>query len=216
MTSDLDIERWPRRHLFDFFKDYENPFFNVCANIDITALLSLGRSTETLSLSLAYLFFSLKAANEVEPFRYRLRGDQVVIHDRIHGGSTLLLDDQTFKFYYFDFDEDFARFQMGAKASRERARVPSGSLEDQPARDDLIHYSVLPWISFTSFSHARKGDRQDSIPKIVFGKYFSEGGAVKMPLSVEVHHALMDGVHVGEYFETVQTYFSDPQSGLGM
>ena len=213
MTRDLDIERWHRREVFNLFKEYDKPFFNVCANIEVTALRNLSRS-ENVPFSIACHFLSLRAANEVEPFRYRLRGDQVVIHDRIHGASTVLLDNQSFKFYHFEFDEDFQQFQIGAKAALARARATADSLDNQPERADLVYYSVLPWISFTSFAHARKSGRQDSIPKIVFGKYFSEAGAVKMPLSVEVHHALMDGVHVGQYFQKLQDYFSDPQAAL--
>lgn len=214
MTKLLDIEHWPRREVFNLFREYDNPFFNVTANVDVTALLDLARATESVSFAIAYHFLSLKAANEIEPFRYRLRGDQVIIHERIHGASTLLLDNQSFKFYHFAFAEDFEQFQTGAKAALARARATADSLDNQPARDDLIYYSVLPWISFTSFSHARKWDRQESIPKVVFGKYFNEGQAVKMPLSVEVHHALMDGVHVGQYFQKVQEYFAEPQRAL--
>ena len=140
----------------------------------------------------------------------------MVIHDRIHGASTLLLDNQSFKFYHFDFDEDFERFQAGAKAALEYARATADSMDNQLERDDLIYYSVLPWISFTAFSHARKANRQDAIPKIVFGKYFSEGEIVKMPLSVEVHHALMDGVHVGQYFQKLQDCLSSPHGALGI
>lgn len=213
MIQDLDIEHWHRREVFHLFRDYDKPFFNVCANIEVTALLNLSRHAE-VSFSIACHFLSLKTANELEPFRYRLRDDRVVIHDRIHGASTLLLENQSFKFYHFDFDEDFERFQAGAQAALAYARATAGSMDNQPERDDLIYYSVLPWISFTAFSHARKTNRLDAIPKIVFGRYFSEGQTVKMPLSVEVHHALMDGVHVGQYFQKLQDYLSNPQNAL--
>jgi len=213
MIRDLDIQHWHRREVFELFREYDNPFFNVCANIEVTALRDLSRS-ENVSFSIASHFLSLKVANELEPFRYRLRGKRVVVHDRIHGASTLLLDNQSFKFYHFAFDEDFEQFQAGAKAALATARATADSLDNQPERDDLIYYSVLPWISFTAFAHARKSNRQDAIPKIVFGKFFSEGQIVKMPLSVEVHHALMDGVHVGQYFHRLQDYLSDPQDAL--
>ena len=213
MTRALDIQLWHRREVFNLFKEYDEPFFNVCANIEVTALLNLSR-TESIPFSIACHFLSLRAANEVEPFKYRLRGDQVVIHDQIHGASTVLLENQGFKFYHFEFAEDFEQFQMGAKAALARARATADSLDNQPERDDLIYFSVLPWISFTSFAHARNSDRHDSIPRIVFGKYFSEAETVKMPLSVEVHHALMDGVHVGQYFQKLEDYFSDPQNAL--
>ena len=60
---------------------------------------------------------------------------------------------------------------------------------------------MIPWISFTSFTHARKPAKEDSVPKIVFGKYTKKNDSVKMPVSVEVHHSLMDGIHVGKFFE---------------
>jgi len=31
-----------------------------------------------------------------------------------------------------------------------------------------------------------------------------------MPLSVQVHHALADGIHVGRYFNLVQEYLDEP------
>src|SRR6202171_5533879 len=109
MTRALDIQLWHRREVFNLFKEYDEPFFNVCANIEVTALLNLSR-TESIPFSIACHFLSLRAANEVEPFKYRLRGDQVVIHDQIHGASTVLLENQGFKFYPFEFAEDFETF----------------------------------------------------------------------------------------------------------
>jgi chloramphenicol O-acetyltransferase type A len=212
------MKLWKRHDFFHFFKDYDHPAFNVCASLDVTALFNLVRSTKAFSFSIAYHFLSLKAANETEPFKYRIRGDNVIVHERIHGGSTVLLDDERFTFFYFDYDESFERFQRGAKAALTRARAIDyrPDPDDVSTRDDLIHYSVLPWVSFTSVSHARKWGRQDSVPKIVFGKCFTEGKSVRMPHSVEVHHALMDGLHVGRYFEKLERYFSDPHPALGI
>lgn len=46
----------------------------------------------------------------------------------------------------------------------------------------------------------------DSIPRLAWGKFFRQGESLKMPLAVEGHHALMDGVHMGRYFEAAQAY----------
>ncbi len=35
-----------------------------------------------------------------------------------------------------------------------------------------------------------------------------------MPVSVEVHHALMDGLHVGRYFERFAAYCDAPEQVL--
>jgi chloramphenicol O-acetyltransferase type A len=68
----------------------------------------------------------------------------------------------------------------------------------------LVYYSVIPWISFTSFKNATRLDDSQTIPRIVFGKLFTEAGKMKLPHSVEVHHAVMDGIHVGKYFNLLQ------------
>jgi chloramphenicol O-acetyltransferase type A len=216
MSGYLDIERWSRRRQFEFFKDYNNPFFNICASVEVTRLLDLTRAAKSISFFIAYHFLSMKAANEVEPFRYRLRGDRVLVHDRIHAGTTLLLADENFTFVYFDYAEDFEVFQTHAKAAVELAKAGGSSLDERAERDDLIYHSVIPWVTFTSISHARKGGGQESVPKIAFGKYREDGDRIRMPVSVEAHHALMDGLHVGRYFERLESYFSDPRSALNL
>jgi chloramphenicol O-acetyltransferase type A len=213
MPEYIDTETWSRRHLFRLFKGYDDPFFNVCADVDVTALLGFVRS-QNLSFFITYHFLSVKTANQVEPFRYRLRGDRVLVHDRLDAGATLLLADETFTFVYFDFTEDFAAFHASASATVERARAEAPGLDARADRDDLIYHSVIPWVSFNSISHARDSKHQSGIPKISFGKYRDMGGRVMMPVSVEVHHALMDGLHVGRYFERLESYFADPRSAL--
>jgi chloramphenicol O-acetyltransferase type A len=86
----------------------------------------------------------------------------------------------------------------------------SGRFDPKPA-DDAIHFTVLPWISFTSFSHARNFGREDSVPKIAFGKFTEQNGRVLLPFSVEVHHALMDGLHVGRYLARLQELLLTPK-----
>jgi chloramphenicol O-acetyltransferase type A len=170
MSGYLDIEAWNRRRQFEFFRDYENPFFNICANLDVTRLWRLTRVEKDISFFIAYHFFSIKAANQVEPFRYRLRGDRVFVHDRIHAGTTLLLADENFTFVYFDYTEDFADFQTRAKAAVERAKAGGSRLDEREDRDDLIYHSVIPWVTFTSISHAREGRGFESGPNSAFGK----------------------------------------------
>lgn len=215
MARYIDTETWSRRHLFKLFKEYDDPSFNICAEVDATQLLDFTRS-RGLSFFVTYHFLSTKTANEVEPFRYRLRDERVLVHERVDAGAVLLLEDESFTFAYFDFEEDFGAFHEKAAAIVERARVEPPPLDAREDRDDLIYHSVIPWVSFTSISHARDSRRRNGIPKITFGKYRDAGGRVLMPVSVEVHHALMDGLHVGRYFERLQSYFKDPASALSV
>lgn len=66
----------------------------------------------------------------------------------------------------------------------------------------------MPWLDFTSVSHARHFKFEDSCPKISFGKMTGEGEDRIMPVSIHVHHALMDGYEVGLFVEEFQQLMS--------
>ncbi|MBL7774454.1 MAG: chloramphenicol acetyltransferase, partial [Saprospiraceae bacterium] len=38
MFTPVDIARWPRKATFEFFKNYDDPFFNITAPVDVTQL----------------------------------------------------------------------------------------------------------------------------------------------------------------------------------
>lgn len=201
MTTYLDLDSWPRRPHFDFYRSYDSPFWDVCATVDVSALVARCRGEGGPAFTPAAIYCSLRAANSVENLRYRLRGERVAVHERIHGSSTILRPNETFGFAYFDFLDDYADFE--AAALREMAAVKAGATLDDSGggRDDLIYYSVLPWIHFTSFQHARRSDPDDSVPRIVFGRYRQDGDRLLMPVSLSIHHALADGLHAGRFFE---------------
>lgn len=227
MSVYLDLDSWPRRPHFDFFRSYESPFWDVCANVDVSALHARCREAGA-SFALAAIYLSLRAANAVENLRYRLRGDRVLVHPRIHGSSTILRPNETFGFAYFDFLPDYPAFEAAGRKTM--AAVKDGATLDEAGtaspteseaelapdgrRDDLMYYSMLPWIHFTSFQHARRLDPHDSIPRLVFGKYQRSGEQVAMPVSLSLHHALADGLHAGRFFENFQREL-DSLAGLG-
>jgi len=195
----LDIESWSRKNHFQNFLNYSQPFFNITANVEVSTIKEISKS-KGFSFFLSYYYVALKVINEIECFRYRIRGDRVIIHDTIHGGCAVLNEDETFSFAYFDFSPNFEEYHEGASnVLDELKRNPA--LDPQFHRDDLIHASVIPWLSFTSFEHAKRFGTEDSTPKLAFGKCTKQGEHLLMPISISVHHALMDGIHVGKFFE---------------
>lgn len=209
MPKHLDLANWARRDLFEFFRSYERPHFNVCTRIDVTPLLKLLRDRPGVSVSLAYIYFALLIANEIEPFRYRLKDGQVMIHEVINGGTTVLLPNESFSYAYFDYQQDFESFFAAASQSIKRVQA-EGTLKPT-MRDDLIYFTVLPWVAFTSFAHARTPGRGESVPRIAFGKFTVENERTWLPISVEVHHALMDGLHVGRFLSRLEDALSKPE-----
>jgi len=209
----LDVTTWARRDLFEFFRDYTNPYFNICTRLDVTTLLQMVRTRPKTSVSLTYHYVALRAANEVEPFRYRLQDGKVFVHDVIHGGTIVLLPNESFNFAYFDYQENFAEFIAEAERATNAAQGPDAKFTPSPS-EDRIHFSVLPWLSFTSFAHARNKGRAESVPKIAFGKFTRENDRLLLPISVEVHHALMDGLHVGRFIARFEELLAKPEHYL--
>lgn len=208
MTKYLDLANWNRRELFEFFIDYSNPYFNICTRVDVSKLLAFVRERD-IKISLAVHYFALRIANEIEPFRYRLKGRDVVIYDVVNGGTTVLLPNESFSYAYYDYHRNFEKFV--SKMGKAVADLRSGSGALKPTmRDDVIYHTTLPWISFTSFAHARNKGRGESIPRFVFGKFTPEGERVMMPISVEVHHALIDGLHVGRFVNQLEDALAEP------
>jgi len=210
MEKYLDVSTWARRDIFEFFRDFDKPYFNISTQLDVTRLLASLRARENVSLMLAYHYFALRVANEIEPFRYRLRDGKVIVHDVIHGGTTVLLPNETFTLAYFDYDDNFDRFMELAGRSVQEVLTGDGTFRPDP-QDNRIHFTTLPWVSFTSFSHARNWRREDSVPKIAFGKFIKTDDRVLMPFSVEVHHALLDGLHVGRYVTRLEEVLRAPE-----
>jgi chloramphenicol O-acetyltransferase type A len=55
----------------------------------------------------------------------------------------------------------------------------------------------------------------DSVPRFAWGRIFEEHGRMRLPLSVQVNHALMDGLHVGRFFKHVQDLADEPELLFG-
>jgi chloramphenicol O-acetyltransferase type A len=214
MAKYLDVANWARREVFEFFSAFDKPYFNICTRLDVTNLLRLLRDRPNISVSLAYHYFALRAANEIEPFRYRLREGKVIVHDVIHGGTTVLLPNENFTLAYFQYEANFKEFIEQAERAVKDVLLGGGAFRPDPS-DDRIHFTTLPWLSFTSFSHARNWGREDSIPKIAFGKFVKENQRTLLPFSVEVHHALMDGLHVGRYVSRLEETLADAEAYVG-
>ena len=208
MYTELDIETWSRRETYNFFKDYEDPFFNFTANVDVTRLFDFCKKND-LSFSLVALYYSLVAANDIREFRIRRYNGRLVVFDRINATQTILNDDETFSFAYFEMTDDVFEFNRSGKEAVEKYKALK-SFDVETERADLIYFSVIPWVSFTSFKHASRLNKKQTIPRIVFGKRFLDNDRHLMPLSVEVNHSIMDGLHVGKFYLRFQDLVDSP------
>lgn len=198
MKQFIDLEHWNRKEHFKFFSAFDDPFFGITTLVDFTNIYRRCKE-ERKSFFLYSVHFLLQCVNETEAFRLRIEGGQVVKYDTIHVSPTIGREDGTFGFGFFEYDADLDLFIQKAEKEIERVRNGSGlSFSDHTEREDLIRYSALPWFVFSEMKHAVSFGRGDSVPRISTGKLVKENDKYLLPVSITVHHALVDGRDVAE------------------
>lgn len=204
MKTPLDLENWNRKEHFFFFKQMEEPFFGITTTIDCTKGYQTAKRLGT-SFFVYYLHKTIVAVNAIEPFRYRIIDDQIYIYNTIDVSATIMREDKTFGFSLIKYSPDFDVFAANTFQEIKRIQNTPGLFTREFPNDNLIHFSAVPWINFTSLSHARSFTFPDSCPKISFGKMMvDKDGKRTMSMSIHVHHGLMDGYHVGQFLDCFQ------------
>ena len=200
MSGLIDLGAWKRRDHYHWFRTYERPFFSVTTEVDVTRAWNVSRKRGAPPFFLTSLFLMLNAANAIEAFRLRLRPRGVWRHDRVAVGPTILRSDDTFGFVRLEAARTLTEFVDEGRSAIAHVLGQTGLREPKNAGDDIVFHSVLPWLRFTSFTNALPA-KTESIPRIVFGQCARKGKRISMPVAVEVHHALVDGLDVARFFD---------------
>jgi chloramphenicol O-acetyltransferase type A len=210
---EIDLATWPRRKHFELFRTFNHPHFNMSANLELTVFHRRVRD-RGIAFTVAFIYTITRAANSIPEFRQRIRSGAVIEHDLVSPSFTLLVDEDLFSFCTLPYQERFADFAEQASAIMAQVKEHP-TLENEPGRDDLLYMTALPWVSFTSFTHPMRQHPADSIPRFAWGKFFQDGSRLKIPLSVQGHHALMDGIHMGKFYARMEEYLQNPDDVIG-
>ena len=203
----IDVSTWERAALYELFSTYDEPYHGVCVRVDCTEAFRFAKANG-LSVFLTQVHRALAAANRVTNLKTRIVDGEVWQYATIHGGSAVGRPNGTIGFGYYGFQTDVLGFVREATVELERVRARNDL--ERSGGQDVIRFSVLPWYDFTSVSHARDFGRPDSAPKITFGKITEAGGSMTMPVSIHVHHALADGLHVAQFLEEFERCLREP------
>ena len=198
----IDLETFPRRSHFEFFKSYAYPYMGITANVDVTNLYSSAKALGG-SPFLAFLWAAANAANAVPELRQRIVNDQIVEYGHCNTAHTVALSDGTFVNCRTDCRHSFAEFQTYGVSCQESAKKRHGFVQPGDDETELIFVSSTPWITFTQVIQPTPIPA-DSNVRIVFGKFFEQNGRKLMPVNIQVNHALVDGLHVSQFFQKFQ------------
>lgn len=198
----IDLATWPRTPQFELFRTYQAPRYVVTTRIDATHLMTRAK-LRGVSPYRACLYAIGAGVHGVPELLTRFRGDHPLRHDAVDLSMTVPLEKGGYGYAYVPFAESFTDFDAASAAIIQQVAQGGLLAPNTGQRDDLAYLSCMPWLDFTSITNALPGP-EDCIPRISWGKFVQRGDGWDMAIALDVHHALVDGEHIGAFFDVAQ------------
>ena len=193
----IDLEHWSRREQYALFSHSANPQYSLAFPLDVTPVYRWAKARGQ-SFYYAMIWLCTRAVNEVPAFCTTFdRGEPVLLDRRVPSFVELQQGSDALKIITMELEPVLEDFCAAAGEKSRSQRTLFGAAE----RDDALYLSCLPWIPFTALTNENSGDPDDAFPRVAWGKYLEQGGRKVLTVSVEVNHRLVDGVHIGRFYE---------------
>ena len=201
----IDETTWERSMHCMVFRNSIEPAFCVTFEADITKFKNKVKK-EGLSFTLAMVYAVCKCANEIKALRYRFLDGKIVLYKRIDTAFTYLnKETELFKVVNVPFIDDLPEYvTLASKTAEEQQEyftVPLGN--------DVFQCSPMPWVTYTHISHTNSGNKDNATPLFDWGKYYEKDGRILIPISIQAHHSFVDGIHIGQFVDTLQKFFDE-------
>lgn len=208
----IDLEKYPRREHFEYFRSMENPFLTITVQVDITDWLSRIKKAGC-PFFLCFQYAVVHAANRVPEFRQRIQDDGIIEYEFCDPSYTVALPDGTYRYCLVNTDQPLEDYLREAKRKQQEAESAE-HLEEEGDVQSQLFISCAPWLNYSA-CEVPHPDRQFSIPCFVWGKYQAEKylaledakvvekEKITIPVTVFIHHALVDGRHIAAFFSNL-------------
>lgn len=202
---EIDMTADPRKAHFDHFRHAPNPHVGLTVDVDVTEFVQLCKE-KGWPFYLAFIRIADQAANAVPELRRRIRGEQVIEYASCDTSHIELLENGAYCYCTLRHDpaqswEDYMRY---AAAQRTLAKA-GASIEEEADVESMYFISTVPWLHYRDISQPNFGP-EASNPAITWGKYESDyRGRLMMPVSLLVHHSLVDGLQIAAFYREIET-----------
>ncbi len=207
----LNESEWERADVWEEYSEYDFPYINLGAELDVTKLYYLVKENQ-LSFYMATIYCVTRAALEIKNFRYRIVDGKPALCEKLTPVFPYIPEgEEEFYLVAAEYQEDMETFCRTAYAlaqeppQRKKNKYVIGAEEVE-----VLSITCIPWVHYTHFIRTIKEEGKDNVPRISWGKFQEQQeGKITMPFSVQVHHGLMDGYHVGKYFMILEDLLAD-------
>lgn len=202
----IDYNSWQRREIFEFFSAVSDPFYSVSFRLDVTRLYNYVKP-RGLSFYYALVFLVTEAVNSVEALRVAMDGGKpVLLENRKPSFTDMKKGSEVFHIVTMPTGDSLEDF---CAAAAEKSRNQQVLISAEEETQELLYISCLPWVDMTALTNERDFDRDDSIPRVAWGKYTEENGRKTLCVSIELNHRFADGVHIGMFARELERLMAE-------
>lgn len=198
----IDLETWERREFYLHFINEVRCTYSATVNLDITNL-------KGCRLYPVVIWLLTQTVNQMPEFRTALTDEGLGIYNQMHPAYTIFNQkSKTFSGIWTEVGSDYSEF---LKAYEADVAMFSSAVEFAPKPNrppNSFDISMVPWFTFTAFDINVFGEGKYLLPIFTMGKFFDISGKRMLPLAIQVHHAVCDGYHVGQFIEMLQDKIS--------
>lgn len=197
----IDRHGWEREEYFEHYFSSVPCTYSMTVKLDIT---KVKMSNQELYPTMLYLL--ARVVNKHEEFRMAVGGNgKLGVFDKLNPSYTVFhKKTETFSNIWTEYSEDYEVFCEAYRMDMEEF----GSVYRMDAKPETpsntFSVSMIPWESFEGFNLNLQKGYDYLLPIFTMGRYIEEDGHYRMPLAVQVHHAVCDGFHLCRFIDELK------------
>ncbi|MCL2018565.1 MAG: CatA-like O-acetyltransferase [Oscillospiraceae bacterium] len=200
----VSLENWKRGEIFKHFIENLRCVINITADINVSSLRGFCKS-ENYRFYPTFIYIVTKVINSRDEFKmgYDEDGD-LILWDEVFPLYTVFnSESEMLTRLVTAYSSDFQTFYGQIIDDMEKQKSNCDIQFPQKERN-VFDVSCLPWLHYKSCDLHVFDSGTYLAPFVSWGKYEKQNGEYKMPLTMQIHHAVADGFHISRFFEDVQ------------
>ncbi len=201
----IDLEKWNRKEYYIHYMDEMRCTYSLTVNIDITGLKAAAKEMRK-KIYPVQIYMIATIVNQYAEFRTDINSrGELGYWEEVNPSYTVFnKDSETFSSIWTTYNRNFSHFYDSCIKDINKY---SQSTTLQPKPDEPPNYftlSSLPWVNFTGLNINVFNEGRYLTPIFTIGRFIETEDTVLMPLSIQIHHAVCDGFHVGRFLQSLQ------------
>ncbi len=229
----IDLDTYKRKAHLEYFMSLKSCQTGLTANVDVTLLKDFCKK-EGCSFFLTFMHIVALSADSIPQFRQRLhrvtkeerkspehsktptegplKDLEIREYEESPTSNTESTKDEMYCYCTNYHHMPWKEYIDEALKNQTEARK-NGTLDEDSEIEAFYFPTSVPWIHYTDCIHPW-GDSFDSNPRFSWGKFEEDfRGRLMMPVTVMVHHGLVDGFQIAKFYENVDENIKKLVSG---